>query len=101
VNRLIRAGILAGSLAAGSLGVAGCHQPADVTCEYFNAHASDVLKVAYWEDLPDNGGSYDRGRYRCVSWHENNPALQHHFCVYAPEHSSPPDNVYSVDRSCP
>lgn len=101
MNRLIRAGILAGSLAAGSLGVAGCHQPADVVCEAKKAHSNDVVRVSFWEDRPDTAPGYDAGRYRCVSWHGNNPALQENYCVYMPEHQSPPDDVISVDRSCP
>lgn len=81
-----------------TFGVAACHQPADVVCEYYKPHAADVVTFHHWQDLPDNGGSYDRGRYNCSARHST--GSYHHYCVYAPEHQSPPDNVWSVIGSC-
>lgn len=100
IPRRVRRTAAAGTLAlAATAAFAGCHQPADVVCEYYKPHASDPVTFAQWQDLPDNGGSYDRGRYLCSARHFDTSSY-HHYCVYAPEHQSPPDNVWSVIGSC-
>lgn len=96
VRRTAGALTLAGAAVAG---FSGCHQPANVVCEYYKPHANDLVTYAQWQDLPDNGGSYDRGRYLCSARHLSTGGY-HHYCVYAPEHQSPPDNVWSVIGTC-
>jgi hypothetical protein len=99
MRRKMRALVLVGGLGIATLGLAGCHQPADVVCEAYKPHrpSLDVVTFAAW-DPPPSGQQYG-GRYTCSALHTTTGA-RHRYCVYPPDHYPPPDNEWSWTPDC-
>lgn len=73
------------------LGLAACHQDPYGVAAVYKPHSGDTILAANWDD-----GSQ---RYEIAYRHSDFISF-HWYCVYPPEHYSPPDDKWAVDRDC-
>jgi hypothetical protein len=97
--RKIRALVLAGGLGAASIGLGGCHNPADVVCEAWKPHrpSPDGVTFAAW-DGPSDPSDYG-GRYLCTARHGTS-GTYHNYCVHPGNHYPPPDDQWAWQPNC-